>query len=69
VPPEGPGTSLEDSHGKTQGHKRAADALAALTRVDGKQYTCRATAFFMNSDETNGRHIGISSLKGCAALN
>jgi hypothetical protein len=37
--------------------KQAADGLAALSAVDGKQYRCKATAFFVESDSF-GAHIG-----------
>ena len=49
--------------------KKAADALAALTRVDRKHYICKATAFYMLKDSYPGYRPGISSLRACKAQN
>ena len=49
--------------------KKVADALASLERVNGKQYSCKAVAFFNRNDSNAGWIVGLSSLKSCEALN
>lgn len=50
--------------------KKAADALASLEKVDGRMYSCKATAFLIVEDFL-GNHVGLSKLsaKTCVALN